>query len=170
MLSRLNQTNPMQKKFAGSVCPPTDTGAGDQGGAPAEFAVVERLTVAVEKMLARWSSDTGESLLKGLTATRSRLPPDVTKPDRSGLTGTADARGSARSIVVSAHPPGSWNQRSETGPSPASSMNRVGGKRGARAESDWARLGTVIEVKYERYDGSQLPAIRTRTCDQRARA
>jgi hypothetical protein len=50
------------------------------------------------------------SLMKGQTATRSRLPPDGTKPDkpdRSGLTATADARGSARPIVVSAHPAGS---------------------------------------------------------------
>ena len=47
------------------------------------------------------------SLMKGLTATRSLLPPDGTKPDRISLTATADTRGSSRPTVVSEHP--SWS-------------------------------------------------------------
>ena len=70
---------------------------------------------------------------EGTNCPSSQLPPDGTKPDRSGLTATADARGSACPTVVSAHPPGS-RHRYETGPSPTPSMNRWGGERGARIE------------------------------------
>jgi hypothetical protein len=38
--------------------------------------------------------------MKRLTATRSRLPPNGTKPNRSGLTVTTDARGSALPTVL----------------------------------------------------------------------
>jgi len=47
------------------------------------------------------------SLMKGLTDTRSRLPPNETKPNCSALTATADARGSARPTVVFTYLPGS---------------------------------------------------------------
>ena len=44
---------------------------------------------------------------EGANCPSSLLPPDGTKPDRRGLTATADARGSAYPTAVSAHPPGS---------------------------------------------------------------
>ncbi len=44
---------------------------------------------------------------EGTNCQSSRLPPNGTKPDHIGLTATADARGSARPTIVSAHPPGS---------------------------------------------------------------
>ncbi len=40
---------------------------------------------------------------EGTNCQSSRLPPNGTKPDHIGLTATADARGSARPTIVSAH-------------------------------------------------------------------
>ena len=42
---------------------------------------------------------------EGTNCQSSRLPPNGTKPDHIGLTATADARGSARPTIVSAHSP-----------------------------------------------------------------
>jgi hypothetical protein len=66
-----------------------DTGAGNRGGDPAEFAVVAGTVGCRERMLARWSSGRGEPNLRTQSPKfRTASPKMVTYPE--GLVGTRE--------------------------------------------------------------------------------
>ena len=92
--------------------------------------------------------DLNTSLMKGLTATRSRLPPNGTKPDRSGLTARRRTGISASYCCV---------PRILLGPdikdprqAPANTLDEpLGGEKEGPGPSDWAQLGIyVVHTSY----------------------